>query len=276
MDTKLRGKIALITGAGKRRGIGFGIAQALAAEGCHLVLADLPVQDNHGGLTTGSLAEMEELAAEIRTTYGVEVLCVGLDISSLDSCLAAATAVKDRFGGLQVLVNNAGAAIGAGRGIHQYDEAAWIRTIDININGAFRMCRAMVPLMDQGGSIINTASRAGKFPALGNGCYSVAKAGVIMMSKVMAKELASAKIRVNAVCPGQIMTDMEAYRFAKEAEFFGGTAQDRIEEMCKSIPLGYIGAPADVANLVVFLAGDSSSYMTGQAINVTGGQLMEL
>jgi NAD(P)-dependent dehydrogenase (short-subunit alcohol dehydrogenase family) len=131
-------------------------------------------------------------------------------------------------------------------------------------------------MMGQGGAIVNTASRAGKVPPLFNGAYSVAKAGVIMLTKVMAKELAGQGIRVNAICPGQIMTDLERWRFELEARFLGGTPEDREREMCKTIPLGRIGTPAEAADLAAFLASRESAYMTGQAVNVTGGQLMEL
>ncbi|MDT8272526.1 MAG: SDR family oxidoreductase, partial [Desulfomonilia bacterium] len=122
----------------------------------------------------------------------------------------------------------------------------------------------------------NTASRAGKVPPLFNGAYSVAKAGVIMLTKVMAKELAGNRIRVNAICPGQIRTDLEQWRFGLEAQFYGSTVEEREQEMCTTIPLGRIGDPGEVASLVAFLASNESSYMTGQAINITGGQLMEL
>jgi NAD(P)-dependent dehydrogenase (short-subunit alcohol dehydrogenase family) len=139
------------------------------------------------------------------------------------------------------------------------------------------MSRALLPMMmGRRASIINTASRAGKVPPVFNGAYAVAKAGVIMLTKVMAKELAGSGIRVNAVCPGQIRTDLETWRFGLEARFFNTTVEEREKEMCKTIPLGRIGSPEEVANLVAFLASEASSYCTGQAFNVTGGQLMEL
>ncbi|MBW2613757.1 MAG: SDR family oxidoreductase, partial [Deltaproteobacteria bacterium] len=131
-------------------------------------------------------------------------------------------------------------------------------------------------MMERGGVIINTASRAGKVPPLFNGAYAVAKAGVIMLTKVMAQELAGNNIRVNAICPGQIMTDLEKWRFGLEAQFFNSTVEEREAEMCQSIPLNRIGKPGEVGDLVAFLASDASSYLTGQAVNITGGQLMEL
>jgi len=128
-----------------------------------------------------------------------------------------------------------------------------MKTIDVNLHGVFRISRAVLPLMTgKTASIINTASRAGKVPPLLNGAYAVAKAGVIMLTKVMAKELAGSGIRVNAVCPGQIRTDLEKWRFELEARFFGSTPEEREQEMCKTIPLGRIGAAEEVANLVAF------------------------
>jgi len=161
--------------------------------------------------------------------------------------------------------------------VHTYDEDAWVRTVDVNLHGVFRVSKAALPLMaEKGGSIINTASRAGKVPPLFNGAYAAAKAGVILLTKVMAREVAGMGIRVNAICPGQIMTDLERWSFELEARFLDTTVEARIAEMCKTIPLNRIGEPDEVAKLVAFLASDASSYMTGQALNVTGGQLMEL
>jgi NAD(P)-dependent dehydrogenase (short-subunit alcohol dehydrogenase family) len=152
-----------------------------------------------------------------------------------------------------------------------------MKTIEVNLHGVFRVSRAVIPMMlGSGGSIINTASRAGKKPPLFNGAYAVAKAGVIMLTKVMAAELAGAGIRINAICPGQIMTDLERWRFGLEAKVYGTSVEEREREMCTTIPLGRIGEPREVANLVAWLASGESSYVTGQAINITGGQLMEL
>jgi NAD(P)-dependent dehydrogenase (short-subunit alcohol dehydrogenase family) len=127
-------------------------------------------------------------------------------------------------------------------------------------------------MFGQPGSIINTASRGGKVPPLFNGAYAVAKAGVIMLTKVMAKELAGAGFRVNAVCPGQIHTDLEDWRAPLEARFMDQSLEERNAAMRKTIPLNRVGTPDEVGRVVAFLASEASSYMTGQAINVTGGQ----
>ena len=209
--------------------------------------------------------------------FEVKTLAVDLDVTCNDSIAAMMDEVRSFEDRIDILCNNAGASFGVPNAAHTYDEAAWMKTIDVNLHGVFRVSRAVIPMMqEKGGTIINTASRAGKVPPLFNGAYAVAKAGVIMLTKVMAKELAGNNIRVNAVCPGQIGTDLEKWRFGLEAQFYGCTVEDRIREMCTTIPLGRIGTPAEVAAMVAFLASDESSYITGQAINITGGQLMEL
>jgi len=274
----LNGKTALVTGAGKRTGIGYAIARALAASGAHVVVADLGQNDaDEGQVKTGTQSEMDEIVREIMDEFPVSAMAVGVDVTDNGEIGRMVEKVKARFDHVDVLCNNAGASFGVPNAVHTYDEAAWMKTIDVNLHSVFRVSRAVLPLMmGRKASIINTASRAGKVPPLFNGAYAVAKAGVIMLTKVMAKELAGAGIRVNAICPGQIMTDLERWRFGLEARVFGTTVEEREKEMCKTIPLGRIGAPEEVASLVAFLASDASSYCTGQAVNVTGGQLMEL
>ena len=274
----LSGKTALVTGAGKRTGIGYAAADKLAADGANLIIADLgQAADPDQPISTGDADEMAAIATEIAQNHGVKTLAINLDVTDGASIGAMVAGVQERFERVDILVNNAGASFGVPNAVHTYDEAAWMRTIDVNLHGVFRVSRALLPLMmASGGSIINTASRAGKVPALFNGAYAVAKAGVIMLTKVMAMELAGNGIRVNAVCPGQIATDLEKWRFGLEAQFFDSTVEEREAEMCKAIPLGRIGSPEEVGDLVAFLASDKSSYMTGQAINITGGQLMEL
>jgi NAD(P)-dependent dehydrogenase (short-subunit alcohol dehydrogenase family) len=271
-------KTALVTGAGKRSGIGFAMARKLASLGTQVILADLgTVEQESAQVRTGTLEEMEELARELNKTFTVQTMAVPVNVTDKYSIQAMADSIKSRFNRVDILCNNAGASFGVPNTVQHYEESAWMKTIDVNLHGVFRVSRAVLPLMTgKPGSIINTASRAGKVPPLFNGAYAVAKAGLIMLTKVMAMELAGSGIRVNAVCPGQIQTDLEKWRFELEARFFGSTLEEREQAMCKTIPLGRIGSTEEVANLVAFLASEASSYMTGQAINITGGQLMEL
>jgi len=278
MYEDLRGKTALVTGAGKKTGIGYAIAMKLAASGANIILADLG--DNTADeqqVRTGTTGEMEAIVRELTSEFGVRSLAVNVDVSNAGSIEKMMAVTGDNFDSIDVLCNNAGASFGVPNTVQNYDESAWMRTIDINLHGVFRVSRAVLPMMmERGGVIINTASRAGKVPPLFNGAYAVAKAGVIMLTKVMAQELAGNNIRVNAICPGQIMTDLEKWRFGLEAQFFNSTVEEREAEMCQSIPLNRIGKPGEVGDLVAFLASDASSYLTGQAVNITGGQLMEL
>ena len=278
MYTDLKGKIALITGSGKRTGIGYAIAKKLASSGVHIIVTDLGVLGNDSTqVPTGSTEEMQEIASEFEKSYGIEALSVSSDVTDNQSISEMVAAIKEKFTCVDILCNNAGASFGVPNAVHTYDEAAWMKTIDVNLHSVFKVSRAILPMMlEKGGAIINTASRAGKVPPVFNGAYAVAKAGVIMLTKVMARELAGNGIRVNAICPGQIMTDLEKWRFGLEAEVFKTTFEDRVSEMCKTIPLNRIGDPEEVGKLVAYLASSESSYLTGQAVNVTGGQLMEL
>lgn len=279
MYTDLKGKTAVITGAGKKTGIGYAIAWKLAECGANIVIADLgKEQAEQGQVSTAAAGEMLEIEKQIAADFGVGCMAKAADVTDTGSVADMVDSVVGRFGGIHVLCNNAGASFGVPSDVENYDESAWLKTIDVNLHSVFRVSKAVIPVMKKngGGCIINTASRAGKVPPLFNSAYAVAKAGVIMLTRAMAKELAGAGIRVNAICPGQVMTDIEKWRFELEARFFNTTAEERKLEMCKSIPLGRIGDPAEVAELAAFLASNASSYITGQALNITGGQLMEL
>ncbi|MDD3250095.1 MAG: SDR family NAD(P)-dependent oxidoreductase [Smithellaceae bacterium] len=274
----LKGKTAIVTGAGKKTGIGCAIAEKLAASGCNIVIADLGKPPVPGeSLNPATSEEMNAIAGELAKNYNVKTLAVPVDVTDNQAIGAMVETIKKSFDHIDILCNNAGASFGVPNTVLSYDEAAWMKTIEVNLFSVFRMSRAVLPLMaGKPASIINTASRAGKVPPIFNSAYAVAKAGVIMLTKVMAKELGGGMIRVNAICPGQIATDLEKWRFGLEASFFGTTIEEREKEMCKTIPLGYIGLPRDAGDLVAFLASDASRYITGQAVNLDGGQCMEL
>ena len=278
MFDDLNGKTAIVTGAGKRTGIGFGIAKELASCGVNVVVADMGKLGKGGNaIPLGTENEMAVVVSALSESFGVKSMAVQVDVTSSESVASMVSRVKESFERVDILCNNAGASFGVPNSILSYNEEDWIKTVDVNLFGVFRISKAVIPLMlGKPSAIINTASRAGKVPPLFNSAYAVAKAGVIMLTKTMAKELAGVGIRVNAICPGQIMTDLEKWRFGLEAKFFNTTIEEREKEMCKTIPLGYIGNITDTGKLVAFLASDESRYITGQAINVDGGQCMEL
>ena len=278
MYQDLKGKTALVTGAGKKAGIGYAVAQKLAENGVNVVITDL-VDHNSAGQppASGNREEMLALTEGLAAQFDIKAEFIALDVTSDASVRQLAEQMQSRFEDVQILCNNAGTVLGVPNAIHTYATDAWQKTLDVNLNGVFRVSKAIVPLMmETGGSVINIASRAAKVPPLFNGAYAVAKAGVVMLTKVMARELAGNGIRCNAVCPGVITTDFTKWRFELEAEILDSTEEDREAEMIKTIPMGRLGSAAEVANLVAYLASDQSSYTTGQAINVTGGQLMEL
>jgi len=278
MYKDLEGKTALLTGSGKRTGIGFAIAEKMAECGSNIVITDLGESlDESLGVKTGTSEEMESIADELKDRYGVETLAVKLDVTDSYSIAGMIDMVNERFEHVDALFNNAGAAIGVPNSIENYDESAWMKTIDINLHGVFRVTRAVLPMMSgTKGSIINISSRAGKVPPLCNGAYAVSKASVIMLTKVLALELGSTGIRVNAICPGLIMTDLQTWRIDLEAQVFNATTEERKKAQRDTFPLGLLGEPAEVASLATYLASDASSYITGQAINVCGGLTMEL
>ena len=278
MYQDLKGKTALVTGGGKKKGIGYATARKMAASGANVVIADLVnSKDGNNPLTMGPRDEMLNLVEELAGEFEIQALFVDVDVTSSTSVSQMVAVVSSRFEHIHILCNNAGTVLGVPNAVHTYDEDDWMKTVDVNLHGVFRVSKAVVPLMiDTGGTIINIASRAAKVPPLFNGAYAVAKAGVVMLTKVMARELAGSGIRVNAVCPGVITTDFTQWRFELEAQILNSTVAERQAEMIQTIPLGRLGTAEEVANLVVFLASGQSSYLTGQAINVTGGQLMEL
>jgi NAD(P)-dependent dehydrogenase (short-subunit alcohol dehydrogenase family) len=272
-------KVALVTGASKPNGIGYAVAIRLAAEGAHVVVTDLCEQMDEfpGYCRTGSNEELEALAEKVKES-GVKSAAVPLDVTDPAAVSAMAERVDKEFGSLDVLVNNAGGSPGP-NAIENLDESAWLKVMDINLNGTFRVSKAMIPLLKKGapgGAIVNTSSRAGKVPGAFMGSYCTSKAGVIMLTKVLAQELAKSGIRVNCICPGQVRTDLGEWGWKMKAFATGKSQEEFEEEFFRSIPLGRPATPADCANVIAWLASDQASYLTGQAINVTGGQLMEV
>jgi len=278
MYPDLKGKTALVTGAGKKSGIGYAVAQKLAGSGANVIIADLATtNDENQPLVSGNREEMIALTQALSRRFDVKTAFAAVDVASNSSVKQMAAEVGSQFEAVQILCNNAGTVLGVPSALHTYDDDAWLKTLDVNLNGVFRVSKAVIPMMlNTGGSVINIASRAAKVPPLFNGAYAVAKAGVVMLTKVMARELAGNGIRVNAVCPGVIATDFTRWRFDLEARILDSTREDREAEMVQTIPMGRLGSSDEVANLVAFLASNQASYTTGQAINVTGGQLMEL
>lgn len=276
MGNRFKGKVTVVTGASKLTGIGAAIALKFASEGADVVIADLvrDMEQFPGYVQAGSRDELDRLKVKIEQ-MGRKAHAVELDVTDTDSVALLGSEIDEAFGRVDILVNNAGGSPGVSTVLAQ-EESAWLKTIDINLTGTFRVCRAVVPFMDKGGSVINMSSRAGKVPSAFMGAYCVAKAGVIMLTKVMALEFAGNGVRVNCLCPGQIDTDLGRWSWSLKAAAQGKKIEDYLEELAESLPLRRLGTPEDVANAAALLASDEAEYITGQSLNVTGGQLMEL
>lgn len=249
--------IAIVTGAAN--GIGKGIAQRLAAEGCKLALWDT------------DLAGLDRTATQLRGA-GVQLSVQGLDVSDLHAVQIATTQATAELGGApDILVNCAG--IGRVASILDGSPEEFDETMRVNVRGAYNCCYVIAPLMTQrkSGSIINIASWFGKSGRPMSLAYCASKFALIGMTQSMALDLAAHGIRVNAVCPGTITDTQMRERADEEAAAKGlPPAADRVH----LIPLGRLGYPQDVANAVAFLVSSEASYMTGQSINVTGGLWM--
>ncbi len=276
MSGRLEGKKALITGAGKQSGIGFAIAKKLAGEGAAVMIADLvkPLEEFEGYVRTSGASDLDKTVAALKE-LGMQAEGAPVDVTDSDSIEAMAEVVEKRFGNLDILVNNAGGAPGTSTML-AIKERAWLYSFDLNVHGAFRVTRAVANLLADGASIVNMSSRAGKVPSAFLGAYCTSKAALIMMTKVFALELSIRKIRVNSVCPGQIETELGRWGWKLKAVAEQLGEQEYREVLANRLPLKRLGTPDDVADVVLFLASDESSYLTGQSINVTGGQLMEI
>lgn len=246
---RLEGKTALVTGAA--RGIGFEIALAFAAEGAAVVLADLSQQ------------ETEAAAADITSRTGTKAAGLGLNVTSEADCEKAVEEAQKLFGKLDILVNNAG--ITKDNLVLRMKETDFDAVISVNLKGSFLMSKAAFKVMmkARAGRIINIASVVGQTGQAGQANYSASKAGLIGLTKSLAREFAPRQVLVNAVAPGFIRTRM--------TEGLKDEAREKISEM---IPLGRMGEPGEVAKAALFLAGDDSAYITGQVLAVNGGLYM--
>jgi 3-oxoacyl-[acyl-carrier protein] reductase len=241
-------KVALVTGAS--RGIGRATARRLAERGCFVAIGFAQHAD--------AAAETLKLVAE--TGAGGELL--PFDVSSPESCASAVEGILARHGRIDVLVNNAG-LISDALIVRQKDED-WNRLLAVNLTGPMALCRAAArPMMKQrSGAIVNVASISGEMGNGGQSAYAASKAGLLGMTKSLARELSSRGIRVNAVSPGFIETDMTAE-----------LATAVRERILSQVPLGRLGSADEVARAIAFLASDEASYITGEVLRVNGGLL---
>jgi 3-oxoacyl-[acyl-carrier protein] reductase len=248
---ELNNRVALVTGAG--RGIGRALALALAQTGAAVAVNDLDP------------ARAAATAAELEAA-GLSAIPFPADVANAQAVASLVEAVQARWGRLDILINNAGVeTMGS---LLDYPLAEWQRTLEVNLTGPCLTCQAAGRLMrpQGGGVIVNIASIAGRaFGLRDRAAYVASKTGLIGFTRECAREFAAYNIRVNAVCPGVIITEMTHHLRQNEG---------MMRKWMEDIPQARLGDPADVTGLVVFLCTDAARYITGQAINVDGGRVM--
>jgi NAD(P)-dependent dehydrogenase (short-subunit alcohol dehydrogenase family) len=241
------GNVVLITGAAK--GIGKTTALAFSEQGATVVLVDVLEK------------ELKEVHGIIQKA-GREVLSVTGDVSNNSQVQDAVKKTVKGFGKIDVLVNNAGIDVGSAP-IINVTEKMWDKSLQVNLKSVFYFCKGVVPIMLENGkgSIVNVASIAGREPNENMAPYAISKAGVICFSRVLAKEVAKDGIRVNCVAPGLTKTDL-----------LKNLAPEQFDRLLKKIPMGRVGYPEEVADLILFLSSEKSSFITGQCFNIAGGR----
>ncbi|MBR0599361.1 3-oxoacyl-ACP reductase FabG [Clostridiales bacterium BAD-6] len=245
---KLEGKVALVTGSG--RGIGKAIAMTLANEGADIIVNDVNLEDAEG------------TASEIRK-IGRKAVAIASNVADRNQAREMFAKIKEEFGVLHILVNNAG--ITRDGLLLKLTEEQWDQVVSVNLKGVFHCCQLAAGFMveQNEGKIVNLTSIAGQIGNVGQVNYAATKAGVIGMTKTLAKELARSNINVNAIAPGFIRTPMT------------DQIPEKIKEsLIKTIPLDRIGEPEDIAKAVKFLVTDDSSYITGHILSCNGGMFM--
>jgi NAD(P)-dependent dehydrogenase (short-subunit alcohol dehydrogenase family) len=249
-DNVLSGKTAVVTGA--RRGIGRAAALALAGAGTDLVISDIVTDDGR----------LDETAQEIKKR-GRKCFTLKVDISREADVEKMANLAVKKCGKIDILANIAGVWI-PGQNLIDTTEENWDKVIDTNLKGTWFCCRTVGRIMGEkgGGVIVNMSSQVGLNPGAGGGAYSISKAGIIMMTRQLAVELADKNIRVNAIAPGIVKTD-----FNKDL----WKDQKGARQMGNMVPLGRLAEPEDIARAVLFLASDESGYITGTVMPVDGG-----
>lgn len=269
----LRGQVAVITGAGRKKGIGFAIARRLARAGAHIVVTDL-CRHPDPAVEAAALKDLEAIAAEL-SAIGPQAAAIRADITNREEVETLFAQAYERFGRLDILVNNAGVLVASP--LMETTPATFQLCMNVHAWGTFLCSQAAIPYLERGargGSIINMSSISGKTGGQFFGAYSASKFAAMGITQSMALELAPKGIRVNAVCPGLVETDMYTTTLSWIPDRLGLTPEEYRDRDLQRIPLGRTCSPDEVADVVAYLASADAAYMTGQGVNVNGGMVM--
>ncbi|CAM3651818.1 SDR family NAD(P)-dependent oxidoreductase [Litorimonas haliclonae] len=273
---RLKGKTAVITGSGRRGGLGEAIAKRLAEDGANIVISDIGQSRDAstGEEHIGTTDEMESIAEEMREK-GVEASTCVCDVRSLDEVRKLAKHAKETHGSLDIWINNAGIGY-IMKPLLEVSEEDWRAVIDVNLSGAFFGVKSAAEIMVQqgtGGRVINVASQAAKSGFPHAQAYTSSKHGLVGLVRSAATELGAHNITVNNVCPNHVTTGLGAWQNEYFAEVTGAdSVEDYMKAMAARIPMGRPGLPEDTANAVAFLCSDEAKYITAESMNVSGGE----
>jgi meso-butanediol dehydrogenase/(S,S)-butanediol dehydrogenase/diacetyl reductase len=276
VEKRLLGKVAVITGSGRKKGLGEAIAKRLAAEGCRIVLSDIGKARDAATRAehVGETSEMDAIAAEIRA-MGVEVTSAPCDVRSPAEVQALADHAVKTFGGIDIWVNNAGIGY-IMKPLMDVSEADWDAVIDVNLKGCFLGLQAAAGRMikqGRGGRIINIASQAAKSGFPHAQAYCASKHALVGLVRSAAIELGPHHITVNNVCPNHVTTGLGAWQNEYFSKVVGAASvEEYLKNMANRIPLRRPGLPEDTAKAVAFLCSDEAAYITAESMNVSGGE----
>lgn len=273
---RLKGKTAVITGSGRRGGLGEAIAKRLAEDGANIVISDIGQSRDAatGEEHIGTTDEMESIAEEMRE-MGVEASTCVCDVRSLEEVRKLAKHAKDTHGSLDIWINNAGIGY-IMKPLLEVAEEDWRAVIDVNLSGAFFGIKSAAEIMVEqgtGGRVINVASQAAKSGFPHAQAYTSSKHGLVGLVRSAATELGAHNITVNNVCPNHVTTGLGAWQNEYFAEVTGAdSVEGYMKAMAARIPMGRPGLPEDTANAVAFLCSDEAKYITAESMNVSGGE----
>ena len=267
----LSGKTAIVTGTAAPNGIGRAVAIRLAMDGAAVVVTDVAGDLDVDGSRRSRIDLLADLADEIEKSGG-RTVALEVDVTNPEQIQRCICIAKERLGQLDILVNNAGTAVGTGPFL-ETTEADWTLSFQVNLLGPMTFCQAIIPELRAvgGGAIVNIGSTGSLGAEAGFGAYTAMKHGIIGLTKTIAAEFGSDGIRCNAVCPGYIMTDMHAAVNACLAIEHETSISEVMAQRYASVALRRAGTPQEVAEAVSYLAGPSSSYVTGVALPIAGG-----